>query len=107
MHWTVKYLSVLMAEQEMSTRELEKRAGLGVNTIRRWRQMKYKLPNIDKLDQTLNVLGHRISICELRPSPFTAVPNGSKSPDQSSEKQQMASSLNASEAFAGSPSTIE
>lgn len=53
----------------MPIRELERRAGLGVNTIHRW---PYRKPGLPEIEKALDALGVRLQIT---PKPCPYVPS--------------------------------
>lgn len=65
MHWSVQFLLSVAAERNISVDRLEKLAGLGKNTIHRWKHHG-RTPNIDDINKALNVLGYRLTITQLQ-----------------------------------------
>lgn len=63
-HWTVCYLINTAAEREITLREIERQAGLGQNTVTRWKTTG-RTPRLDEIDRALNVVGLRMSISTL------------------------------------------
>lgn len=62
-HWLVKHLFAQAKAQGISIRDLERRAGLGTNTIHRW---QYRDPSLPKLEKALLAVGLRLRAADAR-----------------------------------------
>ena len=63
-HWTIDYLIQIIEASEIPQIELETKAKIAKHSIARWKY-ENRLPNMDKLDRVLAVLGYRISIVKI------------------------------------------
>lgn len=66
MHWTVDYLITLCDSLGYSQAEVERQAGISLNSIARWKN-EGRVPRFNEIEKALNVLGHRLSIVRKEP----------------------------------------
>ncbi len=62
-HWAVCYLLNSARERNIAVRDLERRAGLAVNTIHRW--SKGRTPNLPELEQAFGAMDLRLGVMTL------------------------------------------